>query len=140
MTLAAPARPMIRRYSAALSVMAVALLACRTAPPPTRTELLEKLHRCRDELAKGPPTGQFASPCTKLDLSPLNGISRSDLVSSLGQPTFCMGMTEGGFPRGPDCPPQLDPKWSFGGTGGPELACATDEQQRCELVRWLRSE
>jgi hypothetical protein len=132
--------PMRCRYAAALGVMAIALLACRAAPP-TRTELLEKLHQCRDELAKG-QSGLFVSPCTKLDLSPLNGISRSELVATLGRPTFCMGMTEGGFPRGADCPPQFDPKWSFSqsGTGGPELACATDEQQHCELVRWLRSD
>lgn len=140
-TVTARAGTMIRLYSAALSVVAAALVACRAAPP-TRAELLEKLHQCRDELSKGRSTGSFVSPCTTLDLSPLDGILRSELVATLGQPTFCMGMTEGGFPRGPDCPPQFDPKWSFyqGGTAGPELACATDERQHCELVRWLHSE
>jgi hypothetical protein len=133
---------MIRLYFAVLSFMAVTLVACRAAPPPTRTELLEKLHQCRDELTKGRSTGPFVSPCTKLDPSPLDGISRHELVTTLGPPTFCVGMTEGSLPSGADCPPQLDPKWSFyrGGIAGPELACSTDEQQRCELVRWLRSE
>jgi hypothetical protein len=133
---------MIRLSLAALSLVAVTLVACRTVPQPTRAEILEKLHQCREELSKARSTGALVSPCTKLDLSPLAGISRHELVATLGPPTFCMGMTEGSFPNGPDCPPQLDPKWSFyqGGTGGPELACSTDEQQRCELVRWLHSE
>lgn len=80
------------------------------------------------------------SKCAKLDPSPLNGISRSDLASALGPPTFCVGLSEGTFPHGADCPPQMDPKWAFfQGTGtGPELTCETDEKQHCELVRWLR--
>jgi len=130
---------MIRFHLAALSLMAAALVACRSTPAPTRAELLDKLHQCRDELGKGRPTGAFVSPCTRLDPAPLDGISRHELVAALGPPSFCVGLTEGSFPSGQDCPPQLDPKWSFylGGIYGPELACVTDEQQRCELVRWL---
>jgi len=128
----------------ALGLVAAALVACRATPPPSRAELLQKLHQCREELGKGGVTGSFVSPCTKLDLSPLNGVPRSELVTALGPPTFCMGLTEGGVPSGADCPPQLDPKWSFYPSGragaGSELACETDEKQRCELVRWLRLE
>jgi len=133
---------MMRLSLAALSLVAATLVGCHTAPPPTRAGILEKLHHCLDELSRGRSTGAFVSPCTRLDLAPLNGIPRHELVAALGPPTFCMGMTEGSFPGGPDCPPQLDPKWSFyqGGAGGPELACSTDDQQRCELVRWLHSE
>jgi hypothetical protein len=133
---------MIRGFSVALSVMLAVLGACRAAPPQNRPELLEKLHQCRDELTKEQPTGRFISPCAKLDPSPLNGISRSDLAAALGPPTACMGLSEAGTPNGPDCAPQLDPKWSFHliGGEGPELSCETDERQRCEVVRWIHSD
>jgi|ERR1700733_7366998 hypothetical protein len=130
---------MTRVYSMALSFIVVALVACRTAPPATRAELLEKLHQCRDELTREGQTGRPVSHCAKLDPSPLNGISRSELAAALGPPTFCMGLSEGGSPRGPDCPLQFDPRWSFHliGGNGPELTCVTDEKQRCEVVRWI---
>ena len=133
---------MNRVSSIVLSLAAAALVACRTAPPPTRAELLEKLHQCRGELAKERPTDQSVSPCTKLDPSPLNGVSRTELAAVLGPPTFCTGLSEGSPPRGPDCPPQLDPRWSFHriGGAGPELYCETDEKQRCEVLRWIRLE
>jgi hypothetical protein len=134
---------MIRFSSIALSLIAAVLFACRAAPPPpTRAELLEKLHQCRDELTQERPTGRFVSPCVKLDPSPLNGISRNDLAAALGPPTFCVGLSERGSPRGSDCPPELNPRWSFHliGSGGPELFCATDEKQRCEILRWLNFE
>jgi len=129
---------MTRVFSMAVSLLAATLVACR-APPPTRTELLDKLHQCRDELAKEQPTGKFVSPCAKLDPSPLNGISRNELAAALGPPTFCTGLSEGGPPLGPDCPPQLNPQWSFHRIGGvgPELSCDTDDQQRCEVVSWI---
>jgi hypothetical protein len=132
---------MIRVCTMALSLVAVALIACRAAPPPTRAELLEKLHQCRDAMSKGQPTDRTDSRCAKLDPSGLNGISRNDLAAALGPPTLCIGLSEGGSPSGPDCPPQLNPKWSFYRIGGAglELFCETDEQQRCEVVRWLRS-
>lgn len=128
---------MIRVFSMAVSLMAL-LAACRTVPPPTRAQLLDKLHQCHDELTKERPNGPSSS-CTKLDLSALNGISRTDLVSVLGPPSFCLGLSEGAPPRGPDCPSQLDPKWSFHRMGetGPELSCVTDEGQHCEVLRWI---
>lgn len=131
---------MIRLYSVVAILMAATLVACRAAPP-ARGELLEKLHQCLDELSKERPTGRLP-PCTKIDPSPLNGISRTELAAALGPPTFCVGLSERGSPRGSDCPPQLNPGWSFypiGGTG-PELSCETDEKQRCEVLRWVRLE
>jgi hypothetical protein len=132
---------MIRVSSMALSLIAATLVGCRAAPP-TRAELLEKLHQCREELAKEQPSGRFVSPCVKLDTSALNGISRNELAAALGPPTFCTGLSEGSPPGGPDCPPQLDPKWIFHrvGTLGPELSCETDEKHHCEVVRWINSE
>jgi hypothetical protein len=133
---------MVRVSTIALSLVAAALTACRAVPPPTRAELLDKLHQCRDELNKEQPTGQFVSPCGRLDPSPLNGISRAELAAVLGPPTFCTGLSETGSPRGPDCPPQLDPRWSFHliGGPGPELHCETDEKQRCEVLLWIHPE
>jgi len=133
---------MIRVSLLALSLVAAALVACRAAPPSNRAELLEKLHACRDQLAKEQPTGRFVSPCAKLDPSPLNGISRNELAAALGPPTTCTGLSEAGSPNGPDCPPQLDPRWSFHliGGDGPDLSCDTDQKQRCEIVRWINSE
>ena len=133
---------MIRVSSLALCVLAAAGVACRSAPPPTRAELLEKLQHCHDELTTGREKGGPVPACTKLDLSPLNGISRNELAAALGPPSFCTGLSEGGPPRGADCPPQLDPRWSFHviGVNGTDLSCETDEKQRCEVVRWIRSD
>ena len=131
---------MIRVSSIALGILAVVLVACRAAsPPPTRAELLEKLHQCRVELTQERSTGRSMSSCAKLDPSPLNGISRNELAAALGPPSFCVGLSEGGPPRGSDCPPELNPRWSFHliGGGGLELFCATDEKQRCETLRWI---
>lgn len=128
---------MIRVFSMGLSLVAL-LVACRTVPPPTRAELLDKLQQCHDVLTKERPNGPSSS-CTKLDLSALNGISRTDLVSVLGPPSFCLGLSEGAPPHGSDCPSRLDPKWSFHRMGetGPELSCVTDAGQHCEVVRWI---
>jgi hypothetical protein len=131
---------MIRVSSIALSLIAMMLVACRAAPPPpTRAELLEKLHQCQAELTQKRPTDRSMSSCAKLDPSPLNGISRNELAAALGPPTFCVGLSEVGPPRGSDCPRELNPRWSFHliGSDGPELFCATDEKQRCENLRWI---
>lgn len=129
---------MTRLHLLTLSLMAITVVACHSAPPPlSRSELLEKLKQCRDELSKEErPTGQPPA-CAKLDPWPLNGISRSELGAALGPPSFCMGLSERGYPRGADCPPDLNPAWSFGRTGV-SLSCEADDKQRCE-VRWISS-
>jgi hypothetical protein len=126
----------------ALGLIAATLAACRAAPQPTRAELLQKLHECHETMAREQSAKMPVSPCAKLDPSPLNGISRSELAAALGPPTLCLGLSEGGAPSGPDCPAQLNPKWSFHRIGGDglELFCETDENQRCEVVRWIQSE
>jgi len=141
--LAARERDQMYRVSMiTLGLIAVALAACRAAPPLPRTELLEKLHQCHDTMTKERSANAPPSPCAKLDPSSLNGISRSELAAALGPPTLCLGLSEGGAPSGPDCPAQLNPKWSFHRIGGDglELFCETDENQHCEVVRWIQSE
>jgi hypothetical protein len=133
---------MIRVSIFALGLIASVLAACRSAPPPTRAELLGKLHECRAAMDKEQPAGKQISPCAKLDPSTLNGIPRDELAAALGPPTLCLGLSEGARPTGADCPPQLDPKWSFHRIGGDglELFCETDENHRCEVVRWIQAE
>lgn len=133
---------MIRISTMALSLMVATLVGCRAVPPPTRTELLEKLHQCHAQLNKEGATGRSGSHCTTLDPSPLNGMSRAELAAALGPPAFCTGLSEGRAPQGPDCPPQLDPTWFFHlvGSAGPELHCETDQKQRCEVVLWIHSD
>jgi hypothetical protein len=139
-------RPRAGASGLAAFVLLAALSACRS-PPPTRAELLDKLRHCHDTVTQEQAPAVFVSPCAKLDVTALNGISRSELAAALGRPTFCMGLSEGGVPKGLDCPPQWDPKWAFfrpppsAGLGsGPELACETDENQRCGFVHWLSSD
>jgi hypothetical protein len=144
------ARLHAKTLAGASALAALALVSslggCR-APPPTRAELLDKLRHCHDKVTQEEAPAVFVSPCAKLDVTPLNGISRSELAAALGRPTFCMGLSEGGVPKGLDCPPQWDPKWAFfrpppsAGLGsGPELACETDENQRCGFVHWLSTD
>jgi hypothetical protein len=135
---------MVRLYLVTLSLVVAASVACRAPPPPlTRAEVLAKLHQCRDDLGKERPTGRSKPvPCTTIDPTPMNGISRTELEAALGPPTFCMGLSERGSPSGADCPPELNPGWAFYliGRNGPELICETDEKQRCEVMRWIRME
>ena len=128
-------------------VTTVVLCGCITPTPKSdaRQELLKSLRACRDAIPKQVDQ-PFESPCRASDVSSLMGISRADLVVALGPPSFCVGVTEGGFPRGTDCPPHWNPEWSFyrlpAGRlgGGPELLCETTEDQRCDRVMWVRSQ
>jgi hypothetical protein len=141
MHVTSPSRTILVAAAGLMSLTLAALGGCRS-PPPTRPELLDKLQHCRAEITKSAGNGWFESPCTKLDVSHLNGITRLELVTALGQPSYCVGLAEAQDPRGPDCPPTLEPKWDFfrGAGAGPQLICETDQKQSCELVRWLRSD
>jgi hypothetical protein len=132
------------QVSAALKTLAafapLGLIGCHQAPSQSPVDLLHSLRQCLDAV---PKTAQhFVSPCTKLDLTPLNGITRADLLAALGPPTFC---TLANVPKGPDCSSHYN-TWSFyrlpASTlgGGPELSCELDQAQRCEGVRWVNSE
>jgi hypothetical protein len=130
---------------AALKVLAACVLcglaACHETPVETEAKLLQKLRQCLNEIPQTSPQG-FFSPCAKLDLTPLNGIARTDLLGVLGPPTLC---TLVNVPKGPDCLSQTN-QWSFYSLppningGGPELTCEVDQMKRCAVVRWIRSE
>jgi hypothetical protein len=114
------------------------LTACHESPEKTRANLLGKLGECLKEVSIERP-----SPCLKLDLSPLNGIAREDILRALGPPTFCTLPVY--VPKGPDCPSHYN-QWSFyrlpQGTigGGPELTCDVDQIGHCAAVRWVGSQ
>jgi hypothetical protein len=134
--------------NAALKGLAASVLsglaACHAAAAQTQPQLLNKLGECLKAAPKKVPEGKqgFVSPCATIDLKPLGGISRAELVAALGPPTFC---TLVNVPKGPDCSSHYN-RWSFyrlpAGTigGGPELSCEVDQAQRCAVVRWVNSQ
>jgi hypothetical protein len=117
------------------------LFGCHESSVETRTKLLQKLRQCLDEVPQT-STQWFYSPCTTLDLTPLKGIARDELLGVLGPPTYC---TLANVPKGPDCSTQHN-HWSFYNPraiavgGGPELDCQGDRTHRCAVVRWVYSE
>jgi hypothetical protein len=114
------------------------LMACHETPEETRAKLLGELHGCLGEVSMSRP-----SPCLKLNLAPLNGIPRDELMAALGPPTFCLLPSY--VPKGPDCPSHYN-QWAFYKLrpdtvgGGPELNCKVDQTERCAVVRWANSE
>jgi hypothetical protein len=127
---------------AALATLTVSglcgLTGCHETPEETQAKLLGELHGCIKELSP-----ERTSPCVKLDLAPLKGIARQDIVAALGPPTFCT--LPASVPKGVDCPSHYN-KWSFYlasyGTlgGGPELTCDVDQMGHCAAVQWVNSQ
>jgi hypothetical protein len=117
------------------------LAACHGTPAETRTKLLHTLRQCLDGIPETSPQA-FYSPCSKLDLTPLDGIAHAELLIALGPPTVCRLVN---VPKGPDCPSQNN-QWAFYRLppstlgGGPELTCEVDQMRRCAVVGWVNSE
>ena len=144
----------ISRYAQLLltvAILSAASVACSThgnyRKDAAHTELLQKLHQCLAEVPiHGEKNADFVSPCIRLDVAPLNGISRGQLVDALGRASFCIGRDASGFPKSEDCPTDENPQWSFYrlanpavGGGGPELVCEANNKAYCETVEWRRS-
>ena len=136
----------------ALAVVSAALLAACAAQgnyhkDAAHEELLQKLRQCLAEVPiRGEKNTDFVSPCIRLDVASLNGISRSRLVDALGRASFCIGKDASGFPKSEDCPTDENPQWSFYrlanpavGGGGPELVCEANNKSHCATVEWRRS-
>jgi hypothetical protein len=146
---------MTSRYASLLLMLAVVSAACLAAcsthgnyrKDAAHEELLQKLRQCLAEVPiRGEKNADFISPCIRLDVSPLNGISRSRLADALGRASFCIGKEKSGFPEHEDCPTDENPQWSFYrlanpavGGGGPELVCTANNKSHCETVEWRRS-
>ena len=147
---------MISRYPQFLFATPIAvaafLVACSTPGnyrnDAAHKELLQTLRQCLVEVPiRGEKNKEFVSPCVRLDVSPLNGITRSRLIDALGPARFCTSQTETSFPEKDDCPADQNPQWSFYrladsivSGGGPELVCAANKQSYCATVEWRRSQ
>jgi hypothetical protein len=139
-------------FAAPIAVAAL-LVACDTPGHHYRNdaaqkELLQTLRQCLVEVPiRGEKNKEFVSPCVRLDVSSLNGISRSRLIDALGPARFCISQTETSFPEKDDCPVDQNPQWSFYrladaivSGGGPELVCVANKNSYCVTVEWRRSQ
>jgi hypothetical protein len=139
-------------FAAPIAVAAL-LVACDTTGHHYRNdaaqkELLQTLRQCLVEVPiRGEKNKEFVSPCVRLDVSSLNGISRSRLIDALGPARFCISQTETSFPEKDDCPVDQNPQWSFYrladaivSGGGPELVCVANKNSYCVTVEWRRSQ
>ena len=122
----------MKRASLAALAAIAALFACHKPAPPTppkpatRAELLAKLVACHGEDVT--PSTPGCTDLTKLDMTPLNGISIAELMAALGP----RGRSQGEF------------HWQFFTLGlrgeyspaPPLLICDADERS-CVKVRWV---
>jgi hypothetical protein len=139
-----------RLFAAPIAVAAL-LVACSThgnyRNDAAHNELLQSLRECLVAVpSRGEKNKEFVSPCIRLDVSPLNGISRTRLIDALGPARFCTSQTDTGFPEKDDCPVDQNPQWSFYrladsivSGGGPELVCFANHTRYCVTVEWRRS-
>ena len=140
------------KFVFAASIAAAAfLVACSTTGnfrnDPAQKELLQTLRQCLVEVPiRGEKNKEFVSPCIRLDVSSLNGISRGRLIDALGPARFCISQTETSFPQKDDCPIDQNPQRSFYrladaivSGGGPELVCVANKHSYCITVEWRRS-
>lgn len=132
--------------------MAALLVACETSGnyrnDAAHKELLQTLRQCLVEVPiRGEKAQGFVSPCVRMDVSSLNGITRSRLIDALGPARFCTSQSETSFPEKDDCPVDQNPQWSFYrladsivSGGGPELVCVANKTTACVTVEWRRSQ
>jgi hypothetical protein len=139
----------------AAGILSTALLVACSTPGNYRKdaahgELLQTLRQCLVEVPiRGERGKQFVSPCSRMDISSLNGIPRKRLLDALGPAQYCTGPTQGqgGFPEKSGCPIDQNPQWSFYRLpdpttigGGPELVCGANKHDYCVTVEWQRSQ
>jgi hypothetical protein len=135
---------------APLNVVAFAIVlgvsnAAIAKATPAQAGLLHELHDCRRAIASH--TAGYVSPCAMREAGLLVGASRSDLLDSLGQPSFCVTTTNQIVPWSSlTCRSDF----SFGYTfyllgkdwigGGPELWIQFDSAGAASSVRWVRTQ
>jgi hypothetical protein len=138
------------QFAAPVAVAAL-LVACTTSGnyrnDAAHRELLQTLRQCLVEVPiSGEKNKDFISPCVGMNVSSLNGISRSRLIDALGPARFCISQTDTSFPEKDDCPADQNPLWSFYRLadpmvmgGGPELVCLANKSMNCVTLEWRRS-
>jgi hypothetical protein len=145
--------PYLRLLFVTPILVAALLAACKTPAGNYRNDdahkqLLQTLRECLVEVpSRGDKDKGFVSPCIRMDVSPLNGISRSRLIDALGPARFCTSSTDTSFPEKDDCPLDQNPQWSFYrladaivSGGGPELICFANKTRSCVTVEFRRSQ
>jgi hypothetical protein len=131
--------------------LAFALQGCATPRvrddvTAARQDLLLKLKRCLADVPARSPEG-FWSPCARLNVSTLNGVTIAQLEANLG-PHGVSSYDYVSVPKDPSAPPppyecrwafyRLPPNVALG--GGPELQCVSSDTRTCEQVRWVLTE
>ena len=126
--------------------MALALVAVVGAAddvPARRTALLIELGRCRSAL---PKDAQYAvSPCAEKAVAVLAGASKEEVLSKLGNPSFCI-LTTGEVKLSGDalCSTALSFGYSFyilkGVGGGPELILNFGKDQVVQAASWMHTQ
>jgi hypothetical protein len=135
-------------------VVATFLIACHSLTqdaqrvahlPRNQALLLHQLRECHDAIPKERVAKAFVSPCVGMELSPLYGIERADVIAALGPPNYCFGSRRIDWHPGHDCAQDLNPSWEFfqysaffmSGSPGPNLTCDADGHV-CILFHWSR--
>jgi hypothetical protein len=91
--------------------------------------------------------GEFLSPCARLSVANLSGITFERLQDTLGPPGLCdQGGSYDNVPK-PGVRPVpfvYECRWGFyrleGLGGGPELQCLTEDRVTCQRVRWVQTQ
>jgi hypothetical protein len=122
-------------------------LAAPAASAPAQLALMKKLHECLADVASHTPKIEYVSPCAMQDVTILVGVSRSDLLGSLGPPTFCYGATHQiALWSDPVCRAALELGYSFYRLcrncigGGPELVVQLDSAGAVGSLRWVHTQ
>jgi hypothetical protein len=124
----------------ALAVLMTPIAAAAT-PSSEQSTLMRELHSClRDLPSETPP--QRDSPCAQRSASILVGVSRTELLAGIGEPTFCLAGNTFTAWRAPYCRGRASLGYSFYRLRqdcrgcGPELLFDFDSEDRVKAVRW----
>ena len=118
-------------------------LAGAAAPSSDQLKLMREFHRCLEERSSDPT--QPTSTCTIKNADVLVGVSRAELLSGLGDPSFCIGARNEFLAwRRPECDGRLGIGYEFDRPscrtcvgGGLELIFAFDSADRVKSTRWV---
>jgi hypothetical protein len=131
-------------------LLASLLQSCATSsvstPSQENVALLTALNKCLKDMPTVSPAG-FVSPCAKMTVAGLSGISIQYLENQLGHPD----VSSGDYVFAPNDksapPPPFECRWGFYrlppnivNGGGPELQCVSEDRRTCNPVRWVRTE
>src|SRR5579862_3226190 len=131
---------MAHRLSCLPSLALVCLLqgCISDSPVPAKTsqDILVRLKNCFADVSAR-SGDRFVSPCAKVDVASLGGVTIEQLKKTLGPP----GISSDDYV--PSSPP-YECRWAFyrlpsdvAMGGGPELQCVSADGVTCRQVRWV---